>query len=75
MHISQVKPGDTLIADDGFSCLDPDQRVTVHSDDCGLFVPCRCGQHYLDGQLNAVGDLVGLYPPVEFKTIQTGAST
>jgi hypothetical protein len=77
MHISQIKPGDTLIADDGFDCLDTGQSVVVQDDGDGLFVPCRCGRHGLDGQLDfdGNGNLVGLYTPVEFKSMQTGAST
>jgi hypothetical protein len=77
MHISQIKPGDTLIADDGFDCLEHGQSVVVEADGDYLFVPCKCGRHGLDGQLDfgGNGNLVGLYSAVEFKAMQTGAST
>ena len=56
--VADVKAGTRLICDDGFTCLDDDEIVTVATDERGdLYVPCRCGPngetgaHYLDGQL------------------------
>lgn len=75
MHISKVKAGDVLIADDAFNCLTEGREVKVYQDGTGLYVPCCKGKHYLDGQTNAIGEVVGLYTPSEIKTQQTGAST
>lgn len=48
-----VKAGDTLIADGGFTCIKEGARLVVKADDRGkLFVPCRGGGHHLDGQLD-----------------------
>ena len=52
VKIADVKIGSTLIADGGFDCLQPFQKVTVQADvDGELFVTCGCRQHYLAGQL------------------------
>lgn len=73
-----VRPGDTLIADGGFTCLHEGERCIVKKDSGGLFVFCNgpdedgrpCGDlryehHYLDGQDDGDGFLVGLYPHAE----------
>lgn len=58
--LSEIKSGDWLKADGGFTCLKDGQVVSVHVDEAGLFVPCRDGRHYLDGQEGTDGDCVGL---------------
>jgi hypothetical protein len=50
--------GQVLVADRGFTCMDEGPK-TVHEDDDGLFVECRHGRHYLDGQARVFGVLVG----------------
>jgi len=62
MKLSDVKQGDVLIADGGFTCLKEGQRCAVQSDSNGLFIPCNEGKHYLDGQVSFdnKGELVGL---------------
>jgi hypothetical protein len=61
----QVKPGDRLFTDDGFTCMPAWQAKIVRRDEKGeLYVACLCergGRHYLDGQLDEQGRLVGLY--------------
>lgn len=66
----QVKAGDVLIADGGFTCITEGRACEVKVDDKGLFVDCAGSrftrppkdeakyrhQHYLDGQLDD-GDL------------------
>lgn len=60
-RIAEVKAGDTLLADGGFTCMS-EGIVTVEEDDDGLFVRCGEGKHYLDGQ--AEGDVyIGLSLP------------
>jgi len=54
-----VQPGDALIADAGFTCVKPG-RVSVKKSDNGLYFDCSEGRHYLDGQVNDEGSLVGL---------------
>ncbi|HWT12265.1 MAG TPA: hypothetical protein VN231_05900 [Allosphingosinicella sp.] len=62
---AEVNPGDILIADGDFTCIDAGTRLTVerdlHSPD--LYVRCSEGKHYLDGQLDDQGRYVGLFPP------------
>lgn len=58
--VEDVKRGTILIADDGFTCLTNGQECEVMRDAWGLFVHCRDGEHYLDGQLDDdAGDYIG----------------
>lgn len=50
MKLSDVKVGDKLRADAGFTCLRDGEIVTVQEDAGGKYVPCADGKHYLDGQ-------------------------
>jgi len=60
--LSDVKAGDKLIADSGFTCIGANEIVTVQADDDGhLFVPCDHGRHHLDGQADDGETLVGLF--------------
>jgi hypothetical protein len=61
--IETVKPGDTLIADGGFTCLKDGQHCQVKVDADGLYVECTEGRHGLDGQLNEKDEVVGLCTP------------
>ena len=58
-NLNTTQPGDILIADVGFDCMAG--RVTVACNETGApYVPCACGRHYLDGQTDGDGVLVGL---------------
>lgn len=60
LRLTDVKPGDILITDRGFTCMDKGQHLTVRLSRHGLWIPCRVGRHYLDGQEDEDGFLVGL---------------
>lgn len=62
--LGELKVGDVLIVDGGFDCMkegdDKAVCVDAHGD---LYVNCKCGCHYLSGQLPFDGnsdELVGL---------------
>jgi hypothetical protein len=72
---SEVKVGDRLICDGGFSCMKADAKKTVkrragrlkgvskeYAKDpfARLYIDCKCGGHMLDGQLGEHGELIGL---------------
>lgn len=60
-HSRDVKEGDILVADGGFTCIAEGARLAVEIDGEGhRFVPCSDGQHSLSGQLNKEGRYVGL---------------
>jgi hypothetical protein len=65
VKLRDVRPGDKLIADHGFTCIRTGALVDVAADDKGaLYVPCKRGRHYLDGQVDGPeGNLLGLSPP------------
>lgn len=58
--LSEIRVGDLLKVDDGFSCVPPNSLVTVYRCKRGLYFECTEGRHYLDGQTNENGNLVGL---------------
>lgn len=55
-HRDDVKEGDTLIADGGFTCIGHGTELAVLFDEDtargGLFVECADGKHFLAGQLD-----------------------
>ena len=60
MNIRDVKVGDKLLTDSGFTCLRGGQVLPVLKDDGGHFITCDEGKHYLDGQADGDGNLIGL---------------
>lgn len=60
--LENVRAGDSLIADGGFQCLALGEVALVKSDEHGLYVNCGDGHHYLDGQADEHGRLIGLTP-------------
>lgn len=61
MKLNDLKPGDTVILDDRFTCMAEGAHVVKAKDDTGLlFLDCEEGTHYLDGQENEDGELVGI---------------
>lgn len=59
VKLSDVKAGDVLIAT-GFTCIPDGGRREVFFNEGQPFISCGDGKHYLDGQLNDAGELVGL---------------
>lgn len=59
-NIKNIKRGDKLIADGGFTCLKPGAKRTVFIDGGKPYICCDHGHHFLDGQMDAEGYLVGL---------------
>ena len=61
IRLTDVMVGDILIADAGFSCIEDQKKCRVLEDkDKGLYILCSNGKHFLDGQTDTIGDLVGL---------------
>lgn len=69
LKLSDIRAGSKLRADEAFECIAPGRVCEVHSDERhGLYVHC-CGpqdartdyadKHFLDGQLNHDGEIVG----------------
>jgi hypothetical protein len=56
---NNVKVGDRLIPDGGFTCMTPGHIKVVRRDEGRLYVKCEDGCHYLDGQLDEHGRLIG----------------
>ncbi len=64
-----VKEGDVLIADGGFTCIREGHRCKVLNDaeiaakhkwpGSGLYVTCKAGKHFLDGQLDDGAEYIG----------------
>ena len=60
MKLSDLKNGDTVVADEGFPCLEAGVHE-VKADPYGaLYIDCSVGRHYLDGQAAEDEELIGL---------------
>lgn len=59
MKLTELKSGDIVTLDAGFTCMTPGPQ-TVAQDQNGLYVECEHGHHYLDGQEGFDGHLVGV---------------
>jgi hypothetical protein len=58
--LSELKAGDTIELDGGFSCH-PAGKVLVESCYGYLYFRCSRNKHFLSGQLDESGNLVGIY--------------
>lgn len=58
-QLSDLKPGDRLVADSGFPCLREGEVVVVESLCDELYVHCAAGSHDLEGQGGPAGECVG----------------
>lgn len=76
---NHIRAGDFVVTDDGFTCMKEGVRKKVMRNPKirgigGLYIACRCGGHYLEGQLGYTpqtkGALVGLYRYVPAKPRQ-----
>ena len=59
--LSDLKEGDVVIPDGGFDCMAKGDHRKIIADGDRLYVNCGKGQHFLDGQDDGDGYLVGLY--------------
>lgn len=62
MKLKDLKAGDTVIVDGGFTCMKPGHKEVL-SDNGGLYLGCDEGVHYLVGQEDEDGELIGLSWP------------
>lgn len=62
MKLSDLKVNDTIKVDSGFTCMYESLRYVYKNKD-GLFVVCDEGHHYLNGQEDENGELVGISWP------------
>lgn len=59
MKLEDLNEGDIITLDDGFTCNDADP-AEVKKDEYGLYIDCDEGKHYLDGQEDENGELIGI---------------
>lgn len=52
--------GMQVLVDDAFECMSSVGLHTIQEDARGLYLECSHGKHYLDGQRNKDGYLVGI---------------
>lgn len=60
IKLDELAPGDRVLVG-GFTCVKDGSTVEVQHADDGLWFRCSHGRHYLSGQLDTNGDLVGLW--------------
>jgi hypothetical protein len=64
--LSSLKAGDIVQVDGDFTCIGKWQERPVEHDGeregpQGLYIKCRSGRHYLDGQADDGDTLIGVY--------------
>ena len=66
MRLKDLKAGDVIVADEGFTCVKPGNHLVRADNKGSLFIYCDEGTHYLDGA-EAVpgGELVGFTTMME----------
>lgn len=64
--MAETKAGDIVSVDADFECIKSWDTRAVYADDEGkLWIPCKSGKHYLDGQedqRDGTDALIGIYP-------------
>jgi hypothetical protein len=58
-NVKTIKAGQKLKADSGFTCIPPNAIRTIFSWDNEFYVCCKHGKHFLNGQTDNFGNLVG----------------
>ena len=56
MRLSELKVGQVIVADSGFTCIAPGERCEVMAMDGELAVRCSDGFHFLCGQVAGPDD-------------------
>jgi len=59
--LADLKAGDVLELDQGFTCMKGERNVCLYHATNELFVHCNHGLHFLSGQDDGDGYLVGMY--------------
>lgn len=59
--LSEVKAGDILETDEGFTCVPKGTHLVMKHPQLGYFINCTKGQHYIDGQADDGETLIGMY--------------
>jgi hypothetical protein len=70
VKMADIQVGGRIVIDGGFTCQDS-KEMEVKADSKGdLYFECDHGKHYLDGQEDEHGNLVGVlsYTPPEVKS-------
>lgn len=60
--LSQLKAGQMVWVDGGFTCLPPWTKREVKQDADGLYIDCSEGTHHLAGQADDGEHCIGIYP-------------
>lgn len=59
IKITDIKAGDVLIADGGFTCIRKGAECIVRGEGRRMHVLCDQGEHYLEGQVGEHGTIIG----------------
>lgn len=62
---TEAKAGDIIFVDDGFPCMARWSVRKIEKAEDGLWIRCKSGRHYLNGQedyRDGTDALIGIYP-------------
>lgn len=60
LKFEDVKEGDTVIIDEGFNCMKAGKKRVYADEEEDLYIECDYGNHYLVGQEDEKGFLIGI---------------
>ncbi len=60
MKLSDLKAGDKIKADGGFTCVKEGNHKVKSKKNGDLYIKCSEGKHLLDGQVGEDGELIGI---------------
>lgn len=65
LKLSEAKPGQKIICDGGFTCVNAFETARLGDNNGRLFFLCKDGMHFIDGQAVDGEHCIGLYPTNE----------
>jgi len=74
IKFDNLKTGDTVTAL-GFDCIDDGVHVVHQTPNGEFYIRCELGKHFLSGQKDEKGDLLGIFEPTEDAMAQWSKSS
>lgn len=68
MKLNDLKAGDAVAIDEGFTCMYAGIRIVQQDANGDLFIYCAWGRHYFDSQKDETKELIGISWPKEPNT-------
>lgn len=60
MRLSDIYEGQTIMLDGGFDCVAKGEATVLVDQRGSLYFKCSHGEHFIDGQVDIDGELIGI---------------